>query len=160
MWTCARTHPNSEKIAIRNLINQDFNYYQPLILERKLRKNKIQLVEQPLFPCYLFIEIKDKWRSLHSTHGIAKLVGNGNSPSYVRDHVIESLKNREQNGYIQLPKPKQFEIGDKVMINSGPLQGQYGLVERQTAKQRQQILLALLSNKISILVNEENLIAA
>lgn len=155
-WTVARTHPNCEKMAITNLERQDFNYYQPKILERKIRKNRIQLVESPLFPCYLFIQVVDKWRSLHSTHGIASLLG-GSSPAFVRDFIIDDLRMREVNGYIQLPKQKKLEEGDRVTIKTGVFTGQQALVERMNAHDRQKILLALVNNKIKILVNESEL---
>lgn len=151
-WTCVRTHPNSEKIAIRNLQNQEFIYYQPLILEKKLRKQKLVQVEQPLFPCYLFVRVVDKWRSLNSTHGVAALI-----PGQVRDCIIDDLKMREENGYIQLPKSKPFEVGDKVTIQAGPFQGHEALVERMSVKDRQKILLGLLANKISVLINETDI---
>lgn len=153
-WICARTHPNAEKIAIRNLVNQDFGYYQPKILERKLIRHRQQLVEQPLFPCYLFIRVDKQYRSLRSTHGIASLV-NG----IVQNSVIDNLKNNEQNGYIQLPKSR-LQIGDKVTINNGLFAGQLALVERMSGSQRQKILLALLANKISVTVDESDCIAA
>lgn len=154
-WLCARTHPNAEKTAIRNLLNQDFDYYQPVIVEKKIRNHKRLLVQVPLFPCYLFIQVKDSYRSLHSTHGIASLV-NG----VVQDRVIDSLKQREINGVIQLPQPKQFQIGDKVKINNGIFAGQPALVERMRTNQRQKILLELMSNKISVLIDENDLEAA
>lgn len=155
-----RTHVHCEKIAIENLKRQDFNYYQPLILERKKRRNKLQYVESPLFPCYLFVEIIDKWRSLQNTYGVAGLVGSKSSPAFVRDAVIQSLRNREQNGFIQLPKARAFNVGDKVMINNGSFAGQEALVERMSGNQRQKILLALLANRINVLVDEEDLLAA
>ena len=158
-WCCARLHINSERIATDNLQRQEFEYYSPKILEKKVIRGKLQHVESPLFPCYLFIRVKDRWRSLQSTHGIASLIG-GSSPSIVRDNVIDDLKKREMNGYIQLPKPKQFEVGDKVMISSGAFAGQQALVERMSTKDRQKVLLALLSGQMRVLIEEENLEAA
>ena len=155
-YCVGRTHPNSEKIAIRNLINQSFEYYQPLILERKVRKNRVQLIEQPLFPCYLFIKIVDRWRSLQSTYGIASIISAGASPLFVKDEIIDDLRNRERSGYIQLPKSKKFEVGDKVTIQAGMFAGQQALVERMSARDRQKVLLALLVNgaKVSLFENE------
>lgn len=154
-WIVARTHPNSEKIAIHNLQRQEFTYYQPLILERKIRKNRLQSVEVPLFPCYLFVQVMDKWRSLHSTYGVADLLGK------IGDQIIEDLRSREQNGYIQLPKPKKFVEGDKVTIGGNSVfAGQQALVDKMPSKDRQKVLLALLSNQIRILVNEADLEAA
>jgi transcriptional antiterminator RfaH len=159
-YCVVRTHPNSEKIAIHNLQRQDFDYYQPLILEKKVRRGKMQWVEQPLFPCYLFVKIVDRWRSLHSTYGVASLIGSVNSPSFVRESVIQSLRNREQNGYVQLPKPKMFEVGDKVTIQTGAFAGQQALVQRMPAKDRQKVLLQLLSNGMAMSLFEDDLVAA
>lgn len=151
-WICCRTHPNNEKIAIRNLINQDFSYYQPLIQERKIRRKKLHLVEQPLFPCYLFVRVEQQYRSLNYTYGIAALIS-----GIVRDAEIDNLKRREVNGYVQLPKPKKYEIGDKVMINQGAFAGQQALVERMNVKDRQRILLGLLNGSVKALVNEDEI---
>ena len=156
-WTVVRLHPNCDKIAIRNLTNQDFNHYQPKILERKLKKQRLQLVESPLFPNYLFVEIINKWLSLQSTYGIAAVLSSGSMPSIVSDNVISSLRNREVNGFIQLPKQKKFEVGDKVQINNGAFAGQQALVERMNPSERQKVLLALLGNKIKVLIDEEDL---
>ena len=156
-WTCVRVHPNCDKIAIRNLVNQDFNYYQPKILERKLRKQRQLLVEQPLFPNYLFVEIINKWLTLQSTYGIAAVLSAGSLPSIVNDSIINDLKSREVNGFIQLPKPKKFNIGDQVQINAGVFTGQKALVERMNPSERQKVLLALLGNKIKVLIDEDEI---
>lgn len=156
-WIVVRTHPNCEKIAIRNLQNQYYTYYQPKILERKRINKQLKLVEQPLFPCYLFVHIINKWASLNSTHGIASVICMGSMPAIVSDNVIEDLKKREVDGIIQLPKAKTFTIGDKVTITNGPFAAQQGLVERMSTKERQQVLLSLLQNQIKILVDEDDL---
>ena len=159
-WSVIRCHPNSEKIAIRNLVNQEFDYYQPLLLERKIRKQKAQLVEVPLFPCYLFVKIVDRWMSLQSTYGVAKIIQSGPMPAMVRDEVIDDLRSREHNGYIQLPKPDEFKVGDKVRIGAGIFEGREALVDRMPPKERQKILLMLLGSQIKVLVAAEDLQAA
>jgi len=153
-WTCVRTHPNAEQIAIRNLENQNFNYYQPKIIERKLRKQKLAYVRSPLFPCYLFVQVIDRWMCLNSTHGVSALLMTGGIPAVVQDKVIDSLRQREQNGVIKLPQEQRFTQGDTVTINVGPFAGQRGLVERMSSKEREKVLLALLSNEIKLLVDE------
>lgn len=158
-WTVCRTHPNAEKIAIRNLQNQDFDYYQPKIMERKLRKQKLQMVEAPLFPNYLFVKIVNKWLCLQSTHGIAAVLSAGPLPSIVKEDIIDSLRNRELNGYIQLPRAR-IALGSEVTIKAGAFAGHQALVERMPFKDRQKVLLALLSSKIKVLIDEENLEAA
>lgn len=156
-WTCIRTHPNQEKIAIYNLENQDFTYYQPKILIRKLRKQKVVNVEQPLFPCYLFVQVASRWACLNNTHGVSGLLMCGPAPAVVQDKVIDSLRQREQNGFVQLPKVQKFSKGDTVTIKTGAFAGQQALVDRMPAKERQKILLALLSGSAKVLIAEEEL---
>jgi transcriptional antiterminator RfaH len=156
-WTVVRTHPNSEKIAAENLKRQEFVYYQPLLQERKVVRGRVQQVSVPLFPNYIFVNVIDRWRSLNSTHGVASLITSGSMPAIVQDHVIADLRKREVNGFIQLPKAAAFKAGDKVLIKSGLFASQTALVQRMPVKERQKILLALLSNKISILVDESDI---
>jgi transcriptional antiterminator RfaH len=156
-WAVARTKPNAENIATRNLENQRFEYYQPKILEKKVKQGKTKMVEQPLFPCYLFVRVHDSWRSLQYTYGIAGVISNGSMPAIVGDQIINDLKSREIHGYIQLPKPKHIQVGDTVKINDPRFEGQTALVERMPATERQKVLLALLGNKIRILIPESDL---
>lgn len=152
-WTALRTHPNCEKMAIRNLENQGFLYYQPKLLERKLRQKRWVNIEIPLFPNYLFVEIVSRWACLNNTHGVAALLMTGNNPAVVRDEVISTLRSREINGYIKLPASR-LSVGDKVKIQTGPFAQQVALVDRMSAKERQKVLLSLLDNKIKVLIDE------
>lgn len=154
-WVVARTKPNQEKIAIRNLENQKFGYYQPLILERRKVKGVFKQVEQPLFPNYLFVRIVDRWNVLNSTYGIASIICNGAHPAIVKDNIINDLMIREVNGYIKLPAMKKMVAGDKVTIVKGPFAGHSALVDRMPAKERQKILLSLLSGQIKLLLEED-----
>lgn len=156
-WSVLRTHPNCEKMAIRNLENQDFSYYQPKLLERKLRQRRWVNVEIPLFPNYLFVQIASRWACLNNTHGVAALLMVGNNPAVVQDNVISSLRSREINGFIKLPTDR-LAVGDKVRIQTGPFAQQLALVDRMSAKERQKILLSLLDNKIKVLVDERDVV--
>ena len=156
-WAVIRTKPNCEKLAIENLKRQDFTYYQPRILERRIKKQKPQLVEVPLFPCYLFVQIGQQWRSLQYTYGVASVVSVGGTPAVISDDIITNLKKREHNGFIQLPKARLFKIGDTVSIKDGPLTGQKGLVERMNGSERQKVLLALLDSRLRVLIDDSSL---
>lgn len=158
-WAVIRTHPNCEKIATKNLDNQGFLYYQPKILVRKKKLNKFENVPAPLFPGYIFVGIVDKWLSLQYTYGVAELISCGARPALLKQSVIDSLRDREVDGIVQLPK-RRFAVGDKVTIKDGPFAMQSALVARMPAKDRQKILLALLANKITVLVDEASLEAA
>ena len=159
-WAVIRTKPNCERLAIDNLKRQDFTYYQPLILEKRIKKQKLVSVEVPLFPCYLFVQIGSQWRSLNYTYGVASVVSVGSVPAILSDDIIQGLRKREHNGYIQLPKAKLFQVGDTVSIKDGPFQGQKGLVERMNGSERQKVLLALLDSRLRVLIDDSSLEAA
>lgn len=158
-WLVIRTHPNCEKMAIRNLENQDFNYRQFLISERKKQRNKFVMLPAPLFPCYIFVEACGHWPRLQSTYGVASIVMSGSRPALLKQSAIDSLHEREVDGIVQLPS-KRFKVGDKVTIKDGPFAAQSALVARMPAKDRQKVLLALLANQISVLVDPEFIEAA
>jgi transcriptional antiterminator RfaH len=152
-WSVVRTHPNAESIATHHLQRQSFDYYQPLITERKKRQGKIHDCVSPLFPCYLFVRIESRWLCLQSTHGIAAVLTMGAQPAKVADNVVSELKSRENSsGLVVLPK-QRFGNGDTVKIGKGAFEGQLALIENMPANERQKVLLSLLSNtliKVSI----------
>ena len=54
-WYLVHTKPRQEDIALSNLLRQDYECYLPTLPVEKLRKGGLALVEEPLFPRYLFI---------------------------------------------------------------------------------------------------------
>ena len=159
-WIVVRTHPNAEPVAIRHLQRQSFDYYQPLIAERKIRKGHLRDCVSPLFPCYLFVQIVSKWLCLQSTHGIAAVLTMGPAPAKVPEQVIAGLRARENSsGVVVLPK-QRFENGDVVKIQDDIFNGELALIDRMPVKERQKVLLTLLSTGFSVTADESKLISA
>lgn len=160
-WLVAKTKPNSEQIALRNIKNQLFEYYFPRIQVKKAKRKKTVLVEQPLFPGYLFVKINplQHWTSLKYTYGVHSVImASQKVPATVPEAILEDLRAREdQQGFIVLPAPRRLLEGDTVTIKSGPFHGHRGLVEKMNGKERQRVLLALLGNQIRVLVDESDL---
>lgn len=119
------------------------------------------MVEQALFPGYLFVKIEGlrHWTSLKYTYGVHSVImSSQSSPAWVSEAILEDLRGREdETGFIVLPQPNRLAEGDIATIKSGPFQGQKGLVERMPQKARQQVLMNLLSGAIRVLVAEEDL---
>lgn len=159
-WAVGKVKPNQDKIAIQNLRNQGFENYYPRTLELKRTRQGMQRCPVPLFPSYIFIRVINKWACLNSTHGLAGVLMSSGYPAVVNDKTIEQLRQREIGGIIRLPKERRFAEGDTVTINAGPFAGQQGLVERMSSRERQNVLLALLSGSAKVLIDEENLEAA
>ena len=56
-WYLVHTKPRQEKCALENLQRQGFQCYLPTLLSEKLRQGVLTVVDEPLFPRYLFIRL-------------------------------------------------------------------------------------------------------
>ena len=131
--------------AAENLQNQGFEVFHPYIEVERLRAGKIKLINEPLFPYYLFIylsDVTDNWRPIRSTRGVLKMLSFGTPPLKVPDKLIEELKQR-----IQPLAENLFKAGDEVLIDEGPLKGLKAIFETKQGDERVILLLNLLQKQ-------------
>ncbi len=59
MWAVAQLQPyqTAAAVAVENSLRQKFTVFNPLVENKKLRRNKLVTVESGLFSGYLFIEL-------------------------------------------------------------------------------------------------------
>jgi transcriptional antiterminator RfaH len=163
-WFVAHTHPHAEAKATAHLNRQGFEIYFPRYLKRRRHARRIETVAAPLFPRYLFVAVDlkaQRWRSIYSTVGVARLVCNGDEPTAVPDGVVEALKTREDaNGFIKLEQRPPFRTGDKVRVLEGAFTSYLGLFEGMAERQRIAILLDLLGRKVRVVLDADLVAAA
>jgi transcriptional antiterminator RfaH len=131
--------------AAENLENQGFEVFHPFIQVEKVRQGKLKLVDEPLFPYYLFIhlsEVADNWRPIRSTRGVLKLVSFGHQPVRVADELVEMLRERVA------PQPEDYlKAGDRVLIEEGPFKGLNAIFQTKKGEERVILLLDLLQKQ-------------
>ena len=138
----------------------------PAALSQAARRHarRTDTVAAPLCPSYLFVTFNPlihRWRSIHSTVGVARLVCNGNVPAAIDAAIIGGLKSRENaQGFIQLERRPQFAAGDKVRVREGVFTDCLGLFEGMGDRERVAILLDLLGRKVRVVLDEEFVVAA
>ena len=144
-WYLVFTKPNHENLAKINLQQQGFNIYLPLLQQHKRRRNIYQVVTEPLFPRYLFINLHsegDDWSKVRSTRGCISLVRFGMLPARVPDDLVTKLKQDEQTRSVsEIDTTPEFKPGDKVQIIDGLLANYEGIVEMKNSQQRITLLL-------------------
>jgi transcriptional antiterminator RfaH len=102
-----------------------------------------------------------RWRSIHSTTGVSRLVCNGDEPAPVPPAVVAALQGREDgSGFVQLERRPQFAPGEPVRIVDGVFADSLGLFEGMADRERVAILLDLLGRKVRILLDESAITAA
>ena len=164
LWYVVQTHVHAETRAQMHLGRQDFVTYVPRYLKRRRHARRTETVAAPLYPGYLFVTFNPaihRWRSIHSTVGVARLVCNGDAPAVVDMAIIDALKGREDaGGYIRLERQRQFAPGDKVRISAGAFADCLGLFDSVGDRERVAILLDLLGRKVRVVLNEDFVVAA
>lgn len=163
-WYVVQTHPRAEPKAAQHLSRQGFGIYMPRYAKRRRHARRIETVVVPLFPRYVFVTVNlavQRWRAIHSTVGVSRLVCQGDCPASVPDGVIDELKRREDAyGLVELDRTPRFVPGDKVRVCDGVFAACLGLFEGITDGERVAILLDLLGRKVRVTLDSELVTAA
>jgi transcriptional antiterminator RfaH len=164
-WVLVVTHAQRENWAAENLQNLGYGYYLPKHRRYRRANGKTLLSWAPVFPRYLFVHVKDRWRSLTGAWGIQSVIMRGNHPEVVPDKIIEALRAREDpEGFFILDEHKEKEPelkpGQKVRITDGPFQGSTGLYVGQSQRDRQRILMSVLGRESVVTVNSTDIATA
>jgi transcriptional antiterminator RfaH len=162
-WYVVQTQPHAESKAAEHLIRQGFGAYLPRYHKRRRHARRVELVAAPLFPRYLFVAVDletQRWRAIHSTSGVSRLVCNGDEPAPVPPDVVPALQQREEAGFVKLERRPQFAPGERVRVVDGIFTDTLGLFEGMADRDRVAILLDLLGRKVRILLDEGAITAA
>ena len=157
-WYVVHTKQRQESLALTNLTRQGFECYIPMLKIQKLRRNKATVVEEPMFPRYLFIRLDSSgsgqsWSPIRSTLGVSQLVRFGGQPAVVDSQLIALLRSREQGGR---PEPI-FKAGEKVVVADGPFAGIEAIFKTADAESRSMILLEMLSKPVAMRIETARL---
>jgi transcriptional antiterminator RfaH len=163
-WYVVQTHPHAEAKAASHLSRQGYSIYLPRYLKRRRHARRIEIVAAPLFPRYLFVAIDplaQRWRSIQSTIGVARLVCSGEIPAVLPIAVINDLQGRQNEaGFVQLDARPRFAAGDKICVIEGAFAACHGLFEGMADRERVAILLELLGRKVRVVLDGELIVAA
>ena len=141
-WYVVHTKPRQEGRALENLQNQGFTCFLPTMQVQKLRNQRVQVVTEPMFSRYLFIQLDDQtqnWGPIRSTLGVSKLVSFGPQPAKVPPEFVAFL----QEAPLETLE-RMFAPGDTVQVAAGPLKGLEGKYLAHDGETRAFVLIELL----------------
>jgi transcriptional antiterminator RfaH len=161
-WFAVSTQVRAEARAQLNLERQGFDVYLPRYLKTRRHARRVDQVPMPLFPRYLFVGMDTRtarWRAINSTFGVSQLVASGGAALRVPQHVIETIRQRENGeGWVSMDQYlPAFSKGDKVQIKNGPLTDQVGLFDCIDDQERVFILLDLMGRAVKVRVDAEQI---
>ncbi len=133
-WLAAYTRSRQEHRVARQLHEQGIANLLPLYEKFSRWSDRIQRVQAPLFPGYVFVNIEDRERAhVLRTPGVVKIVSSAGKPYSLPDHEVEILRACLQRPSEVEPHP-YLRVGHRVRIRYGPFAGWDGiLVEKKNS---------------------------
>jgi transcriptional antiterminator RfaH len=158
-WYVVHTRAGAERLAQGHLERQGFETYMPRHLKTRRHARRTSQAPAPLFPRYLFVRFdagNAPWRSINGTHGVSHLVCMGNRPSAVPRGVVSEIRAREnEDGFVDIHVPLDFETGEVVRVTGGPLAQQSGIFQGSDDNRRVVILLSMLGREMKVSLDRD-----
>ena len=144
-WYLLYTKPRKEKLALQHLQNQAYEVYLPLIQVERIRHGVRGLVEEVLFPRYLFVQLDEEgsqsWAQIRSTVGVSQLVKFGTRFAQVSQDLVVWVQ--EHVKVVKLAPA--LKRGDVVTITEGSFKGMEAIFKTYDGEKRAFLLLNLLT---------------
>ena len=151
-WYVARTLPQRELQAAKQLANQDFRAFVPRYWKNRRHARRVETISAPLFPRYIFVILdrsRDRWRSINGTLGVERLLIQGGEPQAVPHGVVESLVDCvDAEGNINFHY--QLREGQTLKVTAGPFADLVGQLEWLDDNGRVGVLLELMGGTVRV----------
>ena len=152
-WFVLNTKPKKEFQVEKLFKEGGIDFYCPRYIQ--------ETRERPFFSGYGFIcfDYPSQYRLVRYTRGVKRVIGNQEGPIPIPEEIIQQIKKREINGYVELEKYGEIpRIGDEIEIMEGPLKGLRGVFRKElTEKERVVILLNYVSYQGQLIIEKKKL---
>lgn len=116
-----------QRIESFNMQEQIFSVLVPKVEKVKIRSGKKTMIEERLYPGYVFVEMivnDDSWYVVRNTPQVTGFVGSGITPIPVDKKEMDNILKQIESGEPQYVM--DAEIGDLVRIVEGPFKDMEG----------------------------------
>ena len=127
-WNVLYTTPRAEKKVYDRLMELGIETYLPLYKTIRQWSDRKKKVEVPLFNSYIFVRSPGKQRfEILTVYGVVRYLYYLGKPAIIRQKEIDGIRRflNQTEGY-----KITVEVGDKVEIASGVMEGVFGEVIR------------------------------
>ena len=156
-WFAVWTRSQCEVKVEEWLGRRQFEVFLPRVPVRSRRRDRIVVLQQPLFPGYLFLRFapsRNDYLSVANTDGVVRILGERWDALHpVPDEQVEAVRRivTEVKGARAMP---WIRLGDRVRIVQGPLAGLEGVAQEWRAGRATFIVnIDLLQRSVGVEVN-------
>ena len=151
-WYLIHTKVRQERCAQENLERQGYTSFLPQMRAEKLLRRALVVVQEPLFPRYLFIRLDagleaKGWGTIRSTVGVTRLVTFGSRPAKLSHALVDSIRAQTEDA----AAPKEFfKQGQALVVLDGPFVGLDAIYHMRDGEGRVMVLLNILSKPVQL----------
>jgi transcription antitermination factor NusG len=154
-WYALQIRPRFEKLASKGLRDKGYEEYVPTYTSRRRWSDRMKIVELPLFPGYAFCKFEVQKRlPILLTPGVVSIVGIGNTPAAISEKEISSVQRIVASRLVCGPWPF-VQVGDRVLVERGPLAGLEGTVVEVKSSLRLILSLPLLQRSVAVEIDSD-----
>ena len=148
-WFAVRVRSNRERVVSLYLREIGYEEYSPSFVAERQWSDRTKLVDQPLFPGYVFCKLDSTDRlPVLKAPGVVGLVGVGKTPIPIPAVEVERVRRMVTSGLPVMPWP-YLHVGQQVLIERGPLAGLEGILERVKNRLRIVVSVTLLQRAVA-----------
>jgi transcription antitermination factor NusG len=149
-WYALHVRPRFESTVETQLEGKGYEVFLPTYEARRRWSDRVKIVVQPLFPGYVFCRFNVGARlPILTTPGVNSIIGVGKIPVPVDQEEISAIRSVIDSGIASYPCD-YIRDGESVRVESGPLEGLVGIVQRSKNSDRLVVSLTLLMRSVSV----------
>jgi transcription antitermination factor NusG len=149
-WYALHVRPRFESTVEQQLGGKGYEVFLPTYAIKRRWSDRIKTVIQPLFPGYVFCRFDVNARlPILVTPGVNSIIGVGKTPVPVNLEEITAIRSVMDSGVASFPCD-YIRDGESVRVESGPLEGLVGIVQRSKNSERLVVSLTLLMRSVSV----------
>ena len=152
-WYAVYTYPRHEKTVTEQLESKSVEAFFPAFVTENLWSDRRVRIKVPAFPGYVFARIDLRERSkVFTVPGVIRMLSFNGVPAPIDNSEIEAIKLCLDRGATLEPYPF-LEVGDRVRVRSGVLEGLEGLISRCKNERRLIVPISLINQSVAVEVD-------
>lgn len=149
-WYAVYTYPRHEKSVLEHFELKSLEAFLPTFVTESRWKDRRVRLQTPVFPGYVFTRIHASHRNkVLSSPGVIRILCFNGMPAPIDDAEIESVKRCLEQGTVLGPCPL-LEVGERVRVKSGVLEGLEGHISRCKNDRRLIVPITLIHQSVAI----------
>jgi transcription antitermination factor NusG len=159
-WFAIHVWTGREHLTAKQLQMRGYEVFLPVYQERRRWADRVKTVEKALFAGYVFCRMSGTViGKILTTPGVIHIVSDGHHPLPIPAAEIAGIQ-RVVSAGVPLEPWTHLQVGDRVRIAFGPLEGTEGMVLRMKNRQRLVLSITALQRAVAVEVEADWLSAA